>query len=108
MLPPGKLFTSAKGSLSFEGSATRVLKLSGPPTGGGAVALMVFSAVMMMSLTFPGDTGTNLLMGAEKALPHSDTAAASANSRGKTCMIMRVYDISVLMIEGVCKRKGIM
>jgi hypothetical protein len=82
------LFTSAKGSLAFEGVAARVLKLCNPPSGGGAVALMVFSAVMIMSLTVPGDTGTNLRIGTEKALPHSDTAAVSAIRRGKMCMIM--------------------
>jgi hypothetical protein len=88
MFPPGKLFTSAKGSLAFEGVAARVFNLPVPASGGGAVALMVFSAVIMMSLTVPGDTGTNLLIGADMALPHSDTAAASAISREKMCMIM--------------------
>jgi hypothetical protein len=87
MFPPGKLFTSAKGSLAFEGVAVRVFSLPVPLSGGGAVALIVFSAVMIMSLTVPGDTGTNLLIGADKALPHSDAAVATAISREKMCMI---------------------
>ena len=82
--PPGKLLTSARGSLSVDVVAMKEWTFTVPLIGAGVVALTVFSSVMMISFAVPGMT---VIMGADKARPHSSAAAASAMIRERPCIV---------------------
>ena len=62
--PPGKLLTSASGSLSVEVAARKEWVFAVPLIGAGLVAFTVLSEVMIISFAVPGMT---VRMGADRA-----------------------------------------
>ena len=84
--PPGKLLTSARGSLSVDVVAMKEWAFTVPLMGAGVVALTVFSSVMMISFAVPGMT---VMIGADRDCPQSSAAAASAISCEKPRIVKK-------------------